>query len=115
MTGWCATLSFSRKATLLATCRPAHVPQWQAYRHGSGFRESVRAFGATPRRDTMATKIRRDILESYVHCTYKGHLKLAGAQGSPADYEVLQGEARNRVRRAGTARLAGRHKDGEIL
>ena len=63
----------------------------------------------------MATKITCDVLESYVHCTYKAHLKLAGAQGRPSDYEILQGEARNRVRRAAAARLAGRYKDGEIL
>src|SRR5438874_1926215 len=63
----------------------------------------------------MATKITRDVLESYLHCPYKGYLKLAGAQGCPSDYEVLQGEACNRVRRAAADRLAGRYKDGEIL
>lgn len=26
----------------------------------------------------MAAKITRDILESYLHCKYKGHLKLTG-------------------------------------
>jgi predicted RecB family nuclease len=63
----------------------------------------------------MATKITRDVLESYVHCTYKGHLKLAGEQGNISDYEVLQAEARSRVRLAAADRLMGRHKDGAIL
>jgi len=63
----------------------------------------------------MATKITRDVLESYVHCTYKGHLKLAGEQGNISDYEVLQAEARSRVRLAEANRLMGRHKDGAIL
>lgn len=63
----------------------------------------------------MSTKITRDILESYVHCTYKAHLKLTGAQGSPSDYEVLQGEDRNRIRRAAADKLRGRHKNEDIL
>ncbi len=63
----------------------------------------------------MATKITRDVLESYVHCTYKGHLKLAGEQGSTSDYEVLQAEARSRVRLSAADRLMGRHKGGAIL
>ncbi|HKO24631.1 MAG TPA: hypothetical protein VJY65_07820, partial [Chloroflexota bacterium] len=63
----------------------------------------------------MATKITRDVLESFVHCKYKGHLKLAGEQGSPTDYEVLQVEARNQVRRAAAGRLLGRHKEGDTL
>ena len=29
----------------------------------------------------MATKITRDILESYLHCKFKAHLKLTGQQG----------------------------------
>jgi len=63
----------------------------------------------------MGEKITQDVLESYVHCTYKGHLKLVGEQGRPSDYEVLQGEARNRIRRAAQDKLMGRHADGDIL
>jgi len=37
----------------------------------------------------MATKITRDILESYLHCKLKGHFKLTGQQGSKCDYETL--------------------------
>ncbi len=63
----------------------------------------------------MGMKITRDILESYVHCTYKAHLKLAGVQGSPSDYEVLQGEDRNRIRGAAAGKLLSRHKNEDIL
>jgi len=36
------------------------------------------------------SKITRDVLESYLHCKYKGHLKLSGQQGVQADFEALQ-------------------------
>ena len=63
----------------------------------------------------MATKITRDVLESYLHCPYKGYLKLAGEQGTPSDYAILQAEARNRVGLAATDRLLGQHQEGAIL
>jgi hypothetical protein len=31
----------------------------------------------------MATRITREVIESYLKCKYKAHLKLAGDQGSP--------------------------------
>src|SRR5436305_480585 len=37
----------------------------------------------------MNSKITRDTLESFLHCKYKGHLKLAGQAGDRSDYEVL--------------------------
>jgi hypothetical protein len=37
----------------------------------------------------MAMKITRDVLESYLHCKTKAHLKLAGHQGSMSDYEGM--------------------------
>jgi predicted RecB family nuclease len=63
----------------------------------------------------MAMKITRDVLESYLHCRYKSHLKLAGEQGSPSDYEQLMRESRERVRLAGINKLLVRHKEGEVL
>jgi len=63
----------------------------------------------------VATKITRDVLESYLHCTYKGYLKLIGEQGNKIDYEVLQEEARSQVRLSATDKLIGCHKDGAIL
>ena len=37
----------------------------------------------------MATKITREVLEGYLHCKTKGHLKLVGQPGSKSDYEEL--------------------------
>ncbi len=48
----------------------------------------------------MAT-ITREILESYVHCRYKSHLKLIGERGIASDYET------NHFKRR-----AGRHHSG---
>jgi predicted RecB family nuclease len=43
----------------------------------------------------MAAKITREILESYLHCKFKGHLKLTRQQGIKSDYEALLTERRN--------------------
>src|SRR5262245_48843765 len=42
----------------------------------------------------MATKITSDVLESYLHCKFKGHLKLAGQQGTQCDFEAMLRELR---------------------
>ena len=53
----------------------------------------------------MATKITRDIIESYLNCKYKGQLKLAEQQGVKSDYGV---RSANRVATCsgGSQRLA---------
>src|SRR5436853_376864 len=63
----------------------------------------------------MAAKITRDVLESYLKCRYKGHLKLAGEKGRQADYEVLLREARDRLRPAATAWLLARYEEAVVL
>src|SRR3954453_9141806 len=62
----------------------------------------------------MTTKITRDVLESYLRCKYKGHLKLAGEQGSKSDYEMLQEASRNQVRQAAETKLEVRYGGGVI-
>jgi predicted RecB family nuclease len=63
----------------------------------------------------MATKITTDILESYLQCRYKSHLKLVGEQGTPSDYgQLLQG-ARARVRLMATDKLLSQYGAREIL
>jgi hypothetical protein len=37
----------------------------------------------------MATKITRDIIESYLNCKYKGYLKLSGESGKQSDYDTM--------------------------
>lgn len=46
----------------------------------------------------MATKITSDVLESYLHCKFKGHLKVAGQQGTKCDFETMLMELRAEVR-----------------
>ena len=53
----------------------------------------------------MAPTITRDVLEAHLACRYKAHLKLAGEQGRPSDYELFQRESRQAVRQAATAKL----------
>src|ERR1017187_4541289 len=62
----------------------------------------------------MATKITRDILESYLNCKFKGHLKLTGQQGSKCDYENLLTERRAEVRLAAIDKILARHAVEEI-
>ncbi len=38
-----------------------------------------------PEGGIMTTKITRDIIESYLNCKYKGHLKLTGECGPKSD------------------------------
>src|SRR5260370_29157027 len=62
----------------------------------------------------MPNKITRDILESYLHCKYKGHLKLTGLQGTKCDYETLLTEMRAEVRLAAIAKILARHPGQKI-
>ncbi|MBI3014397.1 MAG: TM0106 family RecB-like putative nuclease [Candidatus Tectomicrobia bacterium] len=60
-------------------------------------------------------KITRAVLESYLQCKYKGHLKLAKKQGIRSDYELLLVESRNLIRLAAADKLVARHKEDDIL
>ena len=62
----------------------------------------------------MATKITRDIAESYLNCKYKGHLKFTGQQGARSDYEVLLAETRDAVRRQATDLILVRHRGERV-
>lgn len=62
----------------------------------------------------MSGKITSDVLESRLKCRYKGHLKTAGEQGLPHDYEILMKESRERIRQAATAMLLARHDGDEV-
>jgi predicted RecB family nuclease len=54
----------------------------------------------------MATKITRDIIESYLSCKYKGHLKLTGESGAISDCEAMTTAARASSREQALTRLA---------
>jgi len=62
----------------------------------------------------MPAKITRDILESYLNCKYKGHLKLTGQQGTKSDYETFLTEMRAEVRLAAIDKILARHAGEEI-
>jgi predicted RecB family nuclease len=62
----------------------------------------------------MPNKITRDVLESYLHCKYKGHLKLTGQQETKCDYETLLTEMRAEVRLAAIDKILARHPGQDI-
>jgi predicted RecB family nuclease len=62
----------------------------------------------------MATKITRDILESYLHCKYKGFLKLTGQEGTKSEYESLLTKMRAEVRLAAIDKILASHTAEEI-
>jgi predicted RecB family nuclease len=62
----------------------------------------------------MSKKITKDVLESYLNCKYKAHLKFAGQQGTTSDYETLLTEMRDEVRLAAIDRIVARHQGDEI-
>jgi len=62
----------------------------------------------------MATKITRDILESYLHCKFKGHLKFTSQQGIKCDYENLLTAMRAKVRLAAIDKILAPHAGEDI-
>jgi hypothetical protein len=60
----------------------------------------------------MATKITRDIIESYLNCKYKGHLKLTSESGTISDYEAMTTAARTSSGEQALTRLAARFGKG---
>ena len=59
--------------------------------------------------------ITREILEGYLNCKYKGHLKLKGEQGTKSDYEAMMSEWRIEHKRRACDKLASHYREGEIL
>ena len=55
----------------------------------------------------MATKITRQILEAYLNCKTKAHLKLAGQQGNVSDYEALLISTRQEVTQQAIGKILG--------
>ena len=57
----------------------------------------------------MATKVTRDILEGYLNCKTKGHLKLVGETGTKSDYEAMTEAARRASRELSLAGIVARY------
>lgn len=62
----------------------------------------------------MAAKITRDMLESYLHCKFKGYLKLTGQRGAKSDYQTLLTKMRAGVRHTAIDKILARHPEEEI-
>jgi len=62
----------------------------------------------------MAAKITRDILESYLQCKLKSHLKTTGHHGTRSDYETMLTEAHANVRHDAIDRLLAQHAEQNI-
>jgi predicted RecB family nuclease len=58
-------------------------------------------------------KITNEILEAYLNCKTKGHLKLAGEAGIQSDYEVMTTAACRASREAALARVVARFGEGD--
>jgi hypothetical protein len=61
----------------------------------------------------MATKITRDIIESWLNCKYKAYLKLTGESGTPSDYEAMTKAAGQLSREEAIAKLVARYGEGD--
>jgi predicted RecB family nuclease len=62
----------------------------------------------------VTTKITRDVLESYLHCKVKGHLKLASQQGTKCDYEVLLAKLRDEARQQAIDKILESHPEEQV-
>jgi predicted RecB family nuclease len=62
----------------------------------------------------MATKITREILESYLYCKTKARLKLMGEEGNKSDYEVLLDANRQEVRQQAIGKILAKHSEEHV-
>jgi hypothetical protein len=62
----------------------------------------------------MAMKVTRDVLESYLNCKYKAHLRLAGQVGTKADYEILLTEKKAEARLAAMEKILAEHPTDQV-
>src|SRR5262249_48477694 len=67
-----------------------------------------------PRGAVMAAKITREILEAYLYCKTKAHLKVAGQQADKSDYEVLLASKRDEVRRQAIDKILAKHPEEQV-
>lgn len=63
----------------------------------------------------MAAKITRDVLESYLKCHHKAHLKLRGQIGVETEYERMLVSSREAVTKEAIGKVLARAADGEVV
>jgi predicted RecB family nuclease len=62
----------------------------------------------------MAPKITSDLLESYLHCKFKGYRKLTGQKGTKGDFEAMLMQLRAEVRLKAVDRIIARHAGDQV-
>ncbi|MDB5311748.1 MAG: transposase [Gemmataceae bacterium] len=62
----------------------------------------------------MTAMITSEVLEGYLKCRFKGHLRLAGEHGHPSDYGLVLGRSRELVRRAAEEKLLARNPKADV-
>ncbi len=62
----------------------------------------------------MIARITRDVIEAYISCKTKAHLKLAGQQGIVSDYEALLVENRQGVRQRAIDKIISRISPADV-
>jgi predicted RecB family nuclease len=62
----------------------------------------------------MTAKITRDVLEGYLNCKYKGHLKQTGEAGTRSEYEAMLLAARAEVRLKAIDKVLACHSGDEV-
>ena len=60
----------------------------------------------------MAMRITNEILEAYLNCKTKGHLKLVGETGTKSDYEAMTEAASRASRELSLAGIVARYGEG---
>jgi hypothetical protein len=60
------------------------------------------------------TDLTFDVLESYLNCRYKAHLRLSGFQSTKTDYEAMLIEARQHLRFMAIEKLIGEFGENAI-
>ena len=63
----------------------------------------------------MKAKVTNDVLESYIHCRYKGYLKLIGQSGIKSDYEKLRFKLRREVKHHALRKIHAKADEGQII
>jgi predicted RecB family nuclease len=63
----------------------------------------------------MPTPITRHVIESYLNCAYKGHLKLGGELGTPSEHEALLASSGQASRAEALSRLLARYGEGKAI
>ena len=62
----------------------------------------------------MGARITRDIIESYLTCKLKAHLKLAGNQGIRSDYEGFLLQTRREVRQQAISKILSKTSRDDV-